>query len=298
MAIKVAIFVLLMVLVAYAQNMGQPRDISSSRQDPIGNYRLRVRGFLVGGQGGQPIANLQGYTERLRVHNFQTTLCHTILQVEHQGGQRQQEMPVINLNSFERPDSIDFFANPSTGMDDIGSCFFATVDSQRGNLEVSQWQKARTKCGSSKNGELWTRTVSFSDEAQRQLESTEAICKGQDGRILWLETSQKADGQQIYATRLEVEDYGSEPTVNQQGLASFSLPAVCIVQPEETKNAAELLVNALSAMGIDLGGGHGELVDRENRENIGGGGFQPRGGRDDVVREPFRGNEQRRPLQN
>lgn len=127
------------------------------------------------------IANLNGYVERLTLPEHDTKLVHSILQIQPATGQQvrtqqqqqqrdRQQTPIIHLYSFERKvflvyalsfvrltaslqDSIDFFTNPATSIDDLGDCFYAKVDENTADLQIGEWQQDRRQatCGENRS---------------------------------------------------------------------------------------------------------------------------------------------------
>lgn len=73
---------------------------------------------------------------------------------------------------------------------------------------------------------------------------------------------------------LDVIDSAEIPQVDQQGLASFAVPALCVLRPQEVDSASELMTDVMQSLGINLGG----------RRNIGarGGGRNVNLGRGSV----------------
>jgi hypothetical protein len=295
MLLKFLGLILACVLLVGAQEFqSRARPQLQPKRDPIGDYRVRVSGYINSQE--QKLADVSGFVEKLTLQDWDTTLCHALLQVKPPGQQSQQGAQSRNRQSqqnvalwetatYEKSDMVDFFSAPSGDMQSLGDCFYTRSELQANNFNAGPWEQAKSQCGRNQDGTVWTRRLTANDATNHEIERSEAICKTQND-IQWIEFAETIDGTQLFAVHLDVIDTGDAPQADRMGLVTFGLPAMCVIKPRELKSASDSAKQVFSALGLQLpqvggvgrgsmgGGRRWNLQDRD--ENINPNAFRGR----------------------
>lgn len=234
---KVLILLAISLALAFGQAVHEENPLDRPQQDPIGNYNLMVQGRTT--SGGQTVAEMAGVMSRITLPKDQTTLTASRLAVipaEQEGSTTQsaeeaQAVSFTHTLSIETPSVMDFFMHVTDGQG-TGVCFHS--DSETGNLKIGKWKKGSSREATQQcSGELWMREITGQKDSDRR---TELFCKSR-GSIEWIELTHPAHDVTVH---LDVMQEGTPPTVSQPGMAIFSLPAICVVNPQEASELTGL----------------------------------------------------------